>query len=668
MYRYSNGQISLSDFQQPMGMRLREDNRWVKKAQSIPWDKIEEKYADLFPSETGNVAKPLQLALGACLIQREYGYSDVETVLQIQENPYLQYFCGYAGYDDSKLPFDASSMVHFRKRLTPEVLAQINEMVIQEAQKTEDNDNQDDNKPDGGGNSGTIIVDATCAPSNIRYPQDVSLLNEARENAEKLLDILHSPTDGKKPRTYRKRARKDYLKYVRCRKHTAKMTRKAIGKQLNYLKRDLAAIDGKLNQEKALNIHQTERLETIRKIYEQQKYMYDNHTHSVENRIVSVSQPFVRPIVRGKVGKPVEFGMKLDISVTDGWTRLEYRSFDAYNEATKLQEMIENFHKREGHYPSRVLADKIYRNRENLSYCKARGIRLSGPALGRPKKGEDRNKAQDYRDECERVEVERKFSLGKRKCGMGLVTAKLEETAAHVVALSILLLNLRKIQCAFLQFLDWLLGLLQSREKRMVIQWTLFRAIQHKERTAKRSGKRYNKEVKKQLTMSLISDELGQASTKTNEFLGLMEKLIPWSQWVGIVQPHYYKGERGNKPYDLELMLRIYVLQHLYNLADDAARNEIIDSRAFSQFCGVDSSNQVPDGDTIGRFRHILERNQLGEAFFTNVVESLQKCNLMLKKGTIVDSTLIAVPSSTKNKEKQRDPEAHSVKKGNQCA
>lgn len=208
--------------------------------------------------------------------------------------------------------------------------------------------------------------------------------------------------------------------------------------------------------------------------------MYDNHTHSVENRIVSVSQPFVRPIVRGKVGKPVEFGMKLDISVTDGWTRLEYRSFDAYNEATKLQEMIENFHKREGHYPSRVLADKIYRNRENLSYCKARGIRLSGPALGRPKKGEDRNKAQDYRDECERVEVERKFSLGKRKCGMGLVTAKLEETAAHVVALSILLLNLRKIQCAFLQFLDWLLGLLQSREKRMVIQWTLYNAKREK--------------------------------------------------------------------------------------------------------------------------------------------------------------------------------------------
>ena len=121
-----------------------------------------------------------------------------------------------------------------------------------------------------------MIVDATCAPSNIRYPQDVSLLNEARENAETLLDVLHDPADGKKPRTYRKRARKDYLKYTRCRKHTAKMTRKAIGKQLAYLRRDLNAIDGKLSLGKNLPPRQAERLGTIRTVYEQQKYMYDN--------------------------------------------------------------------------------------------------------------------------------------------------------------------------------------------------------------------------------------------------------------------------------------------------------------------------------------------------------------------------------------------------------
>ena len=476
MYRYSNGQISLSDFKQPVGMNLKEDNRWVKKAQTIPWLEIEHRYAALFTNRKGNVAKPLRLALGACIIQSEYGYSDEETALQIQENPYLQYFCGYPGYDDEKLPFDPSLMVYFRKRLTPEVLGEINEMILRDAKarqskeiKSEDHDDSDhDSGQDG--NSGTMIVDATCAPSNIRYPQDVSLLNEARENAEKLLDVLHDPTDGKKPRTYRKRARKDYLKYTRCRKHTAKMTRKAIGKQLAYLRRDLDAIDGKLSLGKSLTTRQMERLDTICTIYEQQKYMYDNHTHSVPDRIVSVSQPFVRPIVRGKAGKPVEFGAKLDISVVDGWTRLECCSFDAYNEAGNLQAMVERFRAREGHYPSRILADKIYRNRENLSYCKERGIRLSGPALGRPRKGEIRDKAQDYLDECERVEVERRFSLAKRKCGMGLVTAKLQETAAHVIAMSVLVLNLRKIQYALLRLLTYLLAIFLPKEKWAIVQ------------------------------------------------------------------------------------------------------------------------------------------------------------------------------------------------------
>ena len=477
MYRYSNGQISLSDFKQPVGMNLKEDNRWVKKAQTIPWLEIEHRYAALFTNRKGNAAKPLRLALGACIIQSEYGYSDEETALQIQENPYLQYFCGYPGYDDEKLPFDPSLMVYFRKRLTPEVLGEINEMIVRDARasqaKSEDHDVSDDDSdhdPGQGGNGGTMIVDAICAPSNIRYPQDVSLLNEARENAEKLLDILHDPADGKKPRTYRKRARKDYLKYVRCRKHTAKMTRKAIGRQLSYLKRDLEAIDGKFLLGKSLTDRQMERLNTLRSIYQQQKYMYDNRTHSVPDRIVSVSQPFVRPIVRGKAGKPVEFGAKLDISVVDGWTRLECCSFDAYNEAGNLRAMVERFRAREGHYPSRILADKIYRNRENLSYCKERGIRLSGPALGRPRKDELRDKAQDYLDECERVEVERRFSLAKRKCGMGLVTAKLQETAAHVIAMSVLVLNLRKIQCALLQIFAALLAVWMPQRKLTIVQ------------------------------------------------------------------------------------------------------------------------------------------------------------------------------------------------------
>lgn len=153
---------------------------------------------------------------------------------------------------------------------------------------------------------------------------------------------------------------------------------------------------------------------------------------------------------------------------------LECCSFDAYNEAGNLREMAERFRAREGHYPSRIPADKICRNRENLSYCKAHGIRLSGPALERPKKGETRDKAQDYRDECERVEVERRFSLAKRKCGMGLVTAKLRETAAHVIAMSVLVLNLRKIQRAILRLFTYLLEIFAPNKNWALVQWTLF--------------------------------------------------------------------------------------------------------------------------------------------------------------------------------------------------
>ena len=112
-------------------------------------------------------------------------------------------------------------------------------------------------------------------------------------------------------------------------------------------------------------------------------------------------------------------------------------------------------------------------------------------------------------------------------------------------------------------------------------------------------------------------------------------------------------------------MLRIYVLQNLYDLSDMGTVAEVIDSRAFSEFCGVDSSNQVPDGDTLGRFRHILEENGIQQKLFAEVVQSLTEKGLILKKGTIVDSTIIKAPSSTNNKKKERDPDAHQVKKGN---
>jgi IS5 family transposase len=172
--------------------------------------------------------------------------------------------------------------------------------------------------------------------------------------------------------------------------------------------------------------------------------------------------------------------------------------------------------------------------------------------------------------------------------------------------------------------------------------------------------------MNKQMSLSALNDELAQVRTKKKEFLAQIERIVPWGKWVSMIKPCYYKGERGNKPYELELMLRLYLLQNLYNLSDEATVAEAIDSRAFSDFCGVESSNQVPDGDTLGRFRNILVHNGLQEQLFAQVVKLLREQGLLLKKGTIVDSTIIAAPSSTKNEEKQRDPDAHQVKKGNE--
>lgn len=170
--------------------------------------------------------------------------------------------------------------------------------------------------------------------------------------------------------------------------------------------------------------------------------------------------------------------------------------------------------------------------------------------------------------------------------------------------------------------------------------------------------------MNKLMNLSFFHDELKDAKTHKREFLKQIERIIPWGELEELIRPCYYKGERGNKPYDLDLMLRIHLLQNLYNLSDEGIRNELIDSRAFSDFCAVESSNQVPDGDTIGRFRNLLIRNDIHEKFFALVLETLKKRGLILKKGTIVDSTIIEAPSSTKNKERQRDPDAHSVKKG----
>lgn len=463
MYKPSEKiQHSFLDFNQPMGLHMNPNNRWIKMADCIPWDEFEIKYAELFPSDTGNVAKPLRMALGALIIQTKFQYADRELVEQITENPYLQYFIGLPGYQE-EAPFDASTLVLFRKRISAEMLMEANEYLL--AHKDDDKNNPTPPSAGDSGddtskeeNKGTLTLDATCAPANIRYPQDISLLNEAREKLETIIYRFCKSYGLALPRRYSKRARKDYLAFAKSKKHSAKQIRKALRKQLGYVVRDIRYLDEFMSDGYAMNSKESEQYLTIIKLYEQQQYMYDNKVHSVEHRIVSISQSWIRPIVRGKAKAPVEFGAKFDLSLdNEGYGRIEKISFEAYNESASLIEAVERFRERTGYYPERVLADQIYRTRENRNYCKERGIRLSGPKLGRPSINAKVDKKQEYQDNTDRIEVERTFSLSKRCYGMDCITTKLEETQLTSIALSVFVTNLFKIQkrilCALLSLL-----------------------------------------------------------------------------------------------------------------------------------------------------------------------------------------------------------------------
>ncbi len=465
MYRKGDKtQLKFEDFYLPFGGKLRSDNRWVLLAKQIPWQQIEDDYAANFSdTQTGCPAKPARVALGALIIKERLGTTDRETVLQIAENPYLQYFLGFHEYKDD-VPFDHTLMTHFRKRFTKEMLAEINEAIVRKAIAAEDKiQKQPDDKNDEPSNKGKLVIDATCTPADITYPTDLNLLNDAREKTEEIIDEMHKPFVGKrkKPRTYRTKARKNYLAIVKQTKPSYKKVRNAIGKQLNFVRRNLGYIQAMVDEGllKLLDKRQYCNLLVAAEIYRQQRWMYDNNTHKIPGRIVSLSQPHVRPIVRGKRKSPVEFGAKISASLVDGFGFVDRISWEAYNESSDLKKQVENYRERFGFYPESVHADKIYRNRDNRQFCKANGIRLSGAPLGRPKKVTPENaeqlkqeKRQFYRDEIDRIPVEGKFGQSKRRFSLGRIMAKLATTSETVIMVAFIVMNLEKALAACLYF------------------------------------------------------------------------------------------------------------------------------------------------------------------------------------------------------------------------
>lgn len=439
------------------------DNEWVKLAHAISWGRLEAKYAEMFPDRKKYLALPFRTAFGALIIQKRRKLSDRAVIREIRESSSLQYFLGRERFSREAL-IKPSALAGFRKCLTVDYLMEANECILLDVDRVING--QETKKKNGNAvsadipfrdieNLGTEILDVACSPSNIKYHQDYLLLNEAREKLEVMIDYFCMGFHmSDKPRTYRKIARNEYLAYVKSRKCTKEKLRAAIRKQLGYIRRDLGYLENYMEEGYALPKDYIDCYLTIWKLYRQQKYMYDNRICNVENRIVSISQPYPPANVGEKEETPVEAGAGYCVSIDEkGRARLEKISVDSYNENGVFKDVMNRYKERTGHYPGQVLVDQIYRTRDNRRFCRENGIIMSGPKLGRPSKDKNSRK-EEQQDHHGRMEGERFFATGKCCDGAGLIRMPMKETTLSSIALSILAANLFAVglNCFFLLY------------------------------------------------------------------------------------------------------------------------------------------------------------------------------------------------------------------------
>lgn len=286
----------------------------------------------------------------------------------------------------------------------------------------------------------TLIIDATCCPVRIRYPQDFSLLNEAHEKLEAIINRIFRDYSLYKPRIYCRKSREVFLNLSKKKRRIKKEFRSIIRRMLHAVNRNLDHIENYQKYRYCTEPKEDEMIKVIRELYQQQKEMFDPESNRCDHRIVSLQIPFIRPIVRGKVPVPTEFGPKMDLAMDEernSWVL--FFSYDAYNESGLLIAAIEVYKERHGHYPMRVLAGRIYRNSENIAFCKKNNILLSGPRLGRPSNDPDASRDQKQLEKqhmIDRIEVERKVSMAKRHFCFDDIFETTEETIGSVISLS----------------------------------------------------------------------------------------------------------------------------------------------------------------------------------------------------------------------------------------
>lgn len=475
---------TLQLFRTPFENTLNPDNRWVRMASLVPWDDLAKVFFRHMNATHGRASVDLRIVLGALLVKHIEGISDEDTIDYIQENIYAQYFVGLSSFQVEPV-FVPSLFVEIRKRLGKTGIVELNDLLLQHARdlqaikhrskrsvKSKANDRND--PPDTNANTatekpeeqvatseskpillnrGTLKLDATVAPQHIGYPTDTRLLHQARQYAEELIDKLYYKTGlwNKKPRTYRKEARQAYLDFAKKKKASKSDIRKAKRKQLNYLKRDLGHINKMLDQLAEVGIdcpwekQDWKRLWVLNEFYRQQQLMFDDRRRKVDDRIVNIAQPYVRPIKRGKAGASTEFGAKINVSETEGFCRVDKMDFNNFNEGIGLKAQVEAYKALYGYYPEAVLVDRIYLNRENRKWLKDNNIDHFGPPLGRKPQMSQYEKQKRRKKQNKRSHIEGKFGQAKSKYGLDDIQMKRSDTSFVCIGMIFLAINVIKL-------------------------------------------------------------------------------------------------------------------------------------------------------------------------------------------------------------------------------
>lgn len=462
--------------------RLPKTNRWVQLGDTLPWAEYEKVYNKRLRNDhVGAGNRPGRMVIAALIIKHKLNLSDKETILTIQENPYMQYMCGLTEYSDQPI-FDPSLFTTIRKRITIEDINALTLELAKKARQIKEKEDKKDSGNDKGGNSVAadktqptdVKADATCADAEVRYPTDIDLVEDGSKYIDRMIDKVCGIKKIRKPAgVERNRIRAIYLNVIKRKHKGSKLIKDARSRMLPLLYRDILTLLNLIGVDDEtygrFNCTQKRTIQAVIDMYHQQEAMLREGKHTCENRIVSIHQPHVRPIVRGKAKAKVEFGAKIGVSIVSGYSFIDHHSWDAYNEASDLTVHIEKYKDRFGCEPERFFGDRIYLNRENRKILKEKGIQIMGRPLGRPPKN-----PTDEQLERERIgvslrnEAEAQFGTGKRTYRANNIRARLPETAQCWTAMCYFVRNLAK----FMRELCLVLIVIWSRIRHFALKFT----------------------------------------------------------------------------------------------------------------------------------------------------------------------------------------------------